>query len=971
MNEKTKVYALLVGINDYPGAPLNGCVPDAERIAAYLHSRVDLDIQEANIRMLLDQQATRENIIDGFRSHLSQAGEGEVALFYFSGHGAQELADSSVWINELDGCLECIACYSPDRPSLMADKELRFLIHELTARSTNGLPHVLTIFDCCHSGDNTRSVATVAMADDGVREKRYQNAFPQRSWEEFIFADHIKASQFAVASMKELLPQGPHINLSAAQDKQPALEIGNEGLFTQKLLQVLKASGGQIDYLSLHSLVSNYIRFKYKQIPQLAVQGASTDLLYSGFLNQPVDFKGAHYGEVSYNMAKGWLLNMGQMHGLSEGDEVEIWVADEQSIKVPIEQSYASTAEVAIEWEDRQKLDKEQFYKASVPAYHSYPLHLYINDAVGDTSQLTSLTTEIESIKSPVQLVENEACAEYTLHLNYGMVFLTESFDPFRPVLQAVQLTDTSWLSRISSQVQQIAKWEIARKLHNSSVKLLRKPPLSIDVYQRKGGVMVPVETKNNEYFIDEIHWEADVEKYRGYIKISITNNFSRPLYFCMLELTERRESNVSVDSEDAYGLVEKAVMELQPGHSYDVFQHYDPEIPFRIEAETLRYNKPHSTTWFKFLVSTKDNIAYQHLIVPISRSALDLPKRNVDDWTTQMITLHLKNPRHNKIVESEVMSYFKEDTMAPFAAGLYFDTDALSSQLVLKPTIEPVLPGGEDRVAQKNFFWDTLLGAANTWAKNSRLVSFRKKVARYPSRPLMVSEGDSWFQHPTIMEIIDHLSLYYNIYSRGAAGDEMRNYLMTGDFQKSIEVIQGEYPNNPVLFFLISGGGNDILGAQFKGFIHPFDEVVTRKEGEECERFLNDRFYDEMDAIMELYEMVLRRVETAFPDIHVLTHGYDYVWPKAVGEKGMSWLGAPMTAAGITRPGDRKGITDYLIDEFNKRLMEVVSKFSNATHLDLRGSVKKYQWADEIHPDKEGYQNIALKYMALIDSKL
>jgi len=972
MSEKTKLYALLVGINNYPGAPLNGCVPDAQKVGAYLRSRTDILIEEDSILMLTDEQATKEKIVNSFRIHLSKAGPEDVALFYFSGHGAQEVADNSVWINELDGYLEGIACYSAQQPVLLADKELRFLIYELAQNAGPVAPHILTIFDCCHSGDNTRSISSVAAeAEETAREKRYRHAFPQRKWEEFIFSGSIKPSSFALASMKELMPQGPHISLSAAQDKQPALEVGNSGLFTQNLLQVLKYSGGNIDYISLHSLVANYIRFKYKQIPQLAVQGASTDLLRAGFLNQPVEYKGDLYGEVNYNKSKGWLINMGQMHGLAEGDEVKLELRDDEIIKASIDKVYTSTAEVAIDWEQRQKLDKERYYKALVPAYNSYPLHLYIENAEGQAADIDSLKKHINSLNAPIQLAGNEAAADYTLHLNHGLAFITEAFDPYRPVLQVVDLTDEEWKHRIGSQLQQVAKWEFARQLHNNKVKLLKQAPIGVEISQRKGGVMVPVDTQNEEFLIDEVHWEADVEKYRAYVRIRLTNNFKSPLYFCILVLSEERECNVSIDTDDSYGLVEKAVMELQPGQSYEVFQHYDPEVPFKIEESSLHFNKPYSTTWFKLLISTRDDISYQHLIVPITRSGVDLPKKNIDDWTTQTIALKLKNPRHNQVVESEIIGFFSDPHMAPFAAGLYLTTDGLNNGLKLKPEVQAALPGGEGLAVQKNFFWDTLLGAANTWAKTTRQRAFRKQLARFPGRPLLVSEGDSWFQHPTIMEVIDHLSLYYNIYSRGAAGDEMRDYLMTGDFLKAIETIKQEYPNNPVRFFLISGGGNDILGDQFKGFIHAYEDVPTREEGVDCHRFLNDKFRDELDAIMQLYEMVLRKIQTAYPDLLVLTHGYDYVYPKGVSDKGMSWLGKPMTEAGILRQKDRKGITDYLIDEFNKRLMAVVDQFDNATHIDLRGSVKEYQWADEIHPNKEGYQNIALRYMKVIDEKL
>ena len=265
----------------------------------------------------------------------------------------------------------------------------------------------------------------------------------------------------------------------------------------------------------------------------------------------------------------------------------------------------------------------------------------------------------------------------------------------------------------------------------------------------------------------------------------------------------------------------------------------------------------------------------------------------------------------------------------------------------MLKPEIQ-LITADQERTRSKSLFWNTLLGAANTWARHQRSRNFKRRLRKYYHRPLMVSEGDSWFQHPAIMEIIDHLSLSYNIYSRGAAGDEMRNYLMSGEYLDAFTDLQ-----------------------EIKDFLLPFAEVATVPPGEQPDRFLNQRLKDELDAIMALYRQVFQRLKAEQPDVRIITHGYDYVIPKGVNEEGMSWLGKPMTAQGITAPEDRQAIVRYLIDTFNERLMEVGSAFEQVTHVDLRGAVKPYQWADEIHPDQEGYQNVALRFSAVIDQLL
>ena len=83
------LYALLVGINEYrpPVPPLRGCVADVEAFATLLRARRAGDLE---VRSLLDADATRAGFVDAVRTHLGRAGEHDVALLYFAGHGSEE-----------------------------------------------------------------------------------------------------------------------------------------------------------------------------------------------------------------------------------------------------------------------------------------------------------------------------------------------------------------------------------------------------------------------------------------------------------------------------------------------------------------------------------------------------------------------------------------------------------------------------------------------------------------------------------------------------------------------------------------------------------------------------------------------------------------------------------------------------------------------------------------------------------------
>src|SRR5829696_5812681 len=77
--------AICVGINNYPGISndLQGCVNDA-----YDWSKL-LNEYGFETSLLLDSQATRQNIKAALDDLVVSAAEGDVVVFTYSGHGTQ------------------------------------------------------------------------------------------------------------------------------------------------------------------------------------------------------------------------------------------------------------------------------------------------------------------------------------------------------------------------------------------------------------------------------------------------------------------------------------------------------------------------------------------------------------------------------------------------------------------------------------------------------------------------------------------------------------------------------------------------------------------------------------------------------------------------------------------------------------------------------------------------------------------
>ena len=128
---ETDRLALVVGIDDYPEAPLSCCGNDARDVATAL------EMVEYGFRtsLLLDGNATRREVL----RYLAQLEEAPPStfLFYFSGHG----------------CVTTLGTYlvTPDGEPYNEGLELQVLSRVLENLTSKNVTSIV-VLDCCHSG---------------------------------------------------------------------------------------------------------------------------------------------------------------------------------------------------------------------------------------------------------------------------------------------------------------------------------------------------------------------------------------------------------------------------------------------------------------------------------------------------------------------------------------------------------------------------------------------------------------------------------------------------------------------------------------------------------------------------------------------------------------------------------------------------------------------------------------------------
>ena len=980
---KRKLYALLVGINSYQGdilleervsfPPLRGCIEDARKIKAYLQQDPSLD---SHIELITDSQATKAEVVRLFKEHLGQAKEGDVALFYYSGHGTQEWADTSIWKSDTDGRLECIACYYDQGTKdafLLADKELRYLIHQLSIQK----PHIVTIFDCCHSADNTRNGTFTTTAFPDVIEKRIPFSFKRRNWDRFIFSDAISREKVLQEGEYNVLPEGLHVQLSACESDESAVEVSGEGVFTKTLLQVLKTAGGDVTYQALRNRVRQYLRNVYEQKPRIYIGNGSDALLYTTFLNKSQQESSNAFGEVTFNMERGWQLNLGAIHGIGEKTE-SIRISDPEDLT----QSWiARIGLIGTDYTQlipNAQLDPAKVYQGYVEGLLSQNLQVHIKNVDGlPEDQQLLVNTVYNNAKGYIVAEDQEENAQYVVRAQNGRYFITFPNDPFRPLAAPLSVGDSEAPVVIARQLQHISKWEYLKQFTNNDVNTTLSPnALQIELFQvNMQGETKPLPLHRNEA---EIPYEYTGGRWKGAVKVRLTNTSPVNLYCCALYLSSSFGSSLD--------LLNPTVYLLEPGNTVELQMRGNPVVPVKVEEVVKWYNWPQQTEYLKFIASTEEFDAQALKLESLPQPPVpgirtrgtakrgfgdeEMEEEDVHGWTTQLITLVMRNPDLNMIREADLKRMLNDPELTDFALGLYFDPfvdENLQPSYQLKPAIK--LIGEDGQLRDKGVLQDKIIDVANWWARRRRNNHYREVIRRFPDRLRIVSEGDSWFQHPLVLDVIDHLSRVYAIYCVAAAGDTLRNYLsnqkQNGEY--FLDALDEQQPT----FFLISGGGNDILGSQFRSYLTDMPDT-SYPEGENPKRFLKDSLFDELNALMDIYRSLFSLLKARKPNLHVLVHGYDY--PVKLNDANKGWLGRYMIEKGINREGDRREIIRLIMDTFNGKLKTVADAFENVTYVDVRNIVRFNvaegvdQWYDEIHPNNEGFQQVAMKFLQTIN---
>ncbi|MCB9285104.1 MAG: caspase family protein [Lewinellaceae bacterium] len=525
------LHALLIGIDKYPNPrhQLQGCVRDQLALRQYLQQLAQGAGYKLDLVELMDEAATRAAVIQAFE-HFQKAGDDDICLLSYSGHGSRNDAHEAFWHLEPSRFNQSLVLWDSrtEGGRDLMDKELSYLIW----KATNGksAPFV-AIMDCCHSGSGTRD-------SEGMRSRMAEKGNDLRSLEEMEgYSSYEKGNDGSLSP-----PRGKHILLAAARDNQKANELQLEGetrgVFTFSLIEALRQYGNQLSYSELVNHLRIRIAQRVKeQSPQLeSIAGADPNLLFlsrSKTSGRPVYL-------VSYESAKGWYVNAGAFDGFKGGGGASITQLELEKDSHPIRIVDVYPGYATIEGMP-EGTPPESVHRAVVKRWGNGGLKLAISpDSDSSAAGMLRLLFQRTFTDGLLQLVENTAEARFHLQAidqSLRLILPGEKRPVFRRVPGYQPENGMEFLKRTSL----VSRWIQLLELANPQT-TIQEEEIKVELFRlSQPGKMAdtdPVVPENwrqaptFRYFYENGKWS------RPGLQLRLTNTGTRSLWVSGLYLT-------------------------------------------------------------------------------------------------------------------------------------------------------------------------------------------------------------------------------------------------------------------------------------------------------------------------------------------------------------------------------------------------------------------------------------------------
>ena len=634
----SNVYALLIGINDYTQATdvgnLKGCLNDIAFYSEYLKERFSKELLHAEI--LTDRDATRENIVNGFREHLGKARKDDVALFVFCGHGAQWKTASAFGTFSADGMDEGRICYdsrSETQPYDLADKELAILMHELSQNE----PQITVLMDSCHSGSATRSAGDMM----GLMPRNAPGVSEARPLESYLDGYYAGKSESHL-----VVPDSRHILISACRDDQTAKEFWGDqkrGVFSTALEQILQKSSSTPTYADLFIRCRNQVVLEdLDQLPQFETYGgfnANQEFLGSGSRNKKV---------FPVTFDKKWKVACGAAnYGLpTDPDKPSVFALYEEGGDEPvgtIRSTKVMLESSTVEAEDEFEFKEGGTYTAQLVSLPVPPLPVYVSP---EEPVRQAVLGAIGDMQSFLHVTETISSCRYGLKTEEGNTWLYNVMTGEN--IQGSAGTDQEAIDKLLLYGKVVADWERLKELQNHATTLdEKKVGIELVHISPEGGndrYLVQSHGTGHTRIVDaasdepvtgnrlEVMYSKEVHQFQ----VTLQNDLKSPLYVSMLYFSRdfgiKRWTRLNLEKEV-----------IPAGFSGIFTDSVYLSLDDGVNEEDNIFKLVFSTQPIDTFLIEQEGLVLGRLIKSGERGASDTPPQEKrDDWFTRTFNLHM-----------------------------------------------------------------------------------------------------------------------------------------------------------------------------------------------------------------------------------------------------------------------------------------------------------------------------------------
>lgn len=230
---------------------------------------------------------------------------------------------------------------------------------------------------------------------------------------------------------------------------------------------------------------------------------------------------------------------------------------------------------------------------------------------------------------------------------------------------------------------------------------------------------------------------------------------------------------------------------------------------------------------------------------------------------------------------------------------------------------------------------------------------------------PIVLCFGDSWFWYP--IPGIGNLSNRFLEFGRYQAID------IVAVGQTGMEIAKPgkrnlddlttffRWESKTVDMIAISGGGNDFAGAD------DLDPLLQAGNATDAESWFKVKETRQLfDSIKTGYERLIYLRDTFCPAVPIVTHCYDYA--HATG-RGFLWF-SPWIKPSLTNIGMPENLHTDAVKIIIDRLAAVQDSLKGSRYhfIDTRKLLGADDWANELHPNGDGFDKIAKPFFPVFE---